>query len=95
MDAIIENLPEDLRDRLRARADLHRRSMAGEACAILTENLHEVDAVKVAAPYPKRAPMTSGGIKKVRTVEKDYQPFKGAFPLTDEFINRAKREGRE
>lgn len=33
------------------------------------------------------------GVRRARPIP-PYKPYKGAFPLTDDFINRAKREGR-
>ena len=33
------------------------------------------------------------GLLRVRPIP-DFTPYKGAFPLTNEFINAAKREGR-
>ena len=68
---IIENFPEDLRLALKEQAALHRRSVADEATAILTD-----------------------GIKRERA-RKWSKPRLMKELITNEFINWAKRKGRE
>ena len=94
MDPVIESLPEDLRLRLKAQAELHHRSIAGEACAILTANLHDSAKNEVVKPRYPMPPLTSEDIDRLRAEAREHKPFVGKTPLTDEFINRAKRMGR-
>ena len=55
----------------------------------------EVIVGPVATPSSKKAPMTEKQIELLRATESAHHPFEGSFPLTDEFLERAKREGRE
>ena len=94
MDPLIESLPEDLRLRLKAQAELHHRSMAGEACAILTANLHAPDKEAVVKSRYPMPPLADEDIERLRAEAREHKPFVGKTPLTDEVINRAKRMGR-
>lgn len=69
---VIKNLPDELHQKLKARAAQHRRSMTREAIVLLEHGLEREDEV-----------------------QEPPAPYKGAFALTDEFIDRAKREGRK
>ncbi len=68
---VIKDFPEELHERLKARAKRHHRSLTREALSILEEALTRPER-------PARLP----------------PPIKLEKPLTDEFIDRAKREGR-
>jgi plasmid stability protein len=67
---VINNLPEEVHQKLKHQDQRHHRSMSKEAIAILSEGLGNNKTVELPAPYKTR------------------------FPLTDEFIDNAKREGR-
>ena len=54
----------------------------------------EVAVGPVATPNPEKAPMTDEQIELLRVAESAHRPFEGGFPLTDEFLDHAKREGR-
>lgn len=71
MDTFIESLSEDLRLCLKEQAARHRRSVADEAAAILTDGIKREQA--------RRWP----------------EPRLMKEPITNEFIDWAKREGRE
>ena len=74
----IKNIPTDVYHRLKENAELNRRSLNSEIIVSLER------AVKSSRVDPKRF------LEEVRLLRKK---LKGGF-LTDEFLNKAKAEGR-
>jgi plasmid stability protein len=73
----LKNIPEDLYERIKARAERNHRSVNGEIIAILDET---------AGPRSRNVAGILALADELRSHTKG--------PLSDEFIGRAKREGR-
>jgi plasmid stability protein len=72
---LIKDVPKEIHDRLRSRAEAHRRSLTREALVILEEALAD-----------RSGPPTLEQIDRLRV--------RGAAPLTQDLIDRARQSGR-
>ncbi len=79
----IKNLPPELYEQLKLRAQNNRRSINNEVIVLLEMGLRSV---------PKRTPEE---VEKILAEARKLRELTASYPLTDEEINRWKKEGRE
>ncbi len=93
VDITIKNMPPNLYKKLKARAATHRRSVNREVISCLERVLNPQHADQNLQDPPDNPDQTEEVLAKIKDLHKRVPPIPSHF-LTDEFLRKAKEEGR-
>ena len=93
VDITIKNMPSNLYKKLKARATAHRRSVNSEAINCLEKVLNPQHADQDLQDSPDNPDQTKELLAKIEKLRNRVPPIPAHFS-TDEFLRKAKEEGR-